>query len=240
MGGQRGGAAAPPPPKQRTLPPRLRVAAQKNELRARQTQQRISEERKLRAATLKPGWRRERVLKLRNVQGRRARETLFREVYEHLDPVALREALQCVVILACWFLVGWLLQRVAQALTKTVIEVATSHTSISGYLRHLVARLLNLITYVLLSRTAWWLVVVWQVIGAGRAAYRYVYYYPQRQRLRATPQICAVCLDTVMGDDEGVREDTRTLICGHRFHEDCVGPWVAERRCCPLCRVACK
>ncbi|KAK4093646.1 hypothetical protein Purlil1_1980 [Purpureocillium lilacinum] len=43
---------------------------------------------------------------------------------------------------------------------------------------------------------------------------------------------CAICTE---GLDLGVK--LRHLPCGHRFHPDCIDPWLLERsRTCPLCR----
>jgi hypothetical protein len=43
---------------------------------------------------------------------------------------------------------------------------------------------------------------------------------------------CAVCLD-----DFEHKEKVRVLPCKHRFHEDCLVPWLTERHSsCPLCK----
>ena len=40
--------------------------------------------------------------------------------------------------------------------------------------------------------------------------------------------VCSICLETyVMG---------ATLVCGHRFHAECVSRWLRRSRTCPVCR----
>jgi len=57
--------------------------------------------------------------------------------------------------------------------------------------------------------------------------------------MAAQPQLCAVCLDAADTDGEDGGQGVRTLVCGHRFHEDCIQVWLSEKGCCPLCRVPC-
>jgi len=79
-----------------------------------------------------------------------------------------------------------------------------------------------------------------------RPVFSYIYYYRQRQRLRDSQDICAVCLGGF--DDDCVSSPStacdcgdaggpsRMLACGHRFHVDCIAPWLEVRRSCPLCQ----
>ena len=43
---------------------------------------------------------------------------------------------------------------------------------------------------------------------------------------------CAVCR---MEFDEG--DEVQCLpACGHVYHPDCLSPWLAENKCCPICK----
>uniref|UniRef100_A0ACD5U0E7 Uncharacterized protein n=1 Tax=Avena sativa TaxID=4498 RepID=A0ACD5U0E7_AVESA len=55
----------------------------------------------------------------------------------------------------------------------------------------------------------------------------------RRTRLSKADVVCAVCLDEVRE-----RHDRRVtqLPCSHRYHSDCVLPWLAIQRDCPCCR----
>mmetsp|Transcript_70616 Transcript_70616/g.169199 ORF Transcript_70616/g.169199 Transcript_70616/m.169199 type:complete len:365 (-) Transcript_70616:71-1165(-) len=52
--------------------------------------------------------------------------------------------------------------------------------------------------------------------------------------------MCPICLENfVDGSDASSPPSTQSvqkLACGHRFHAQCIGPWIAERGACPLCR----
>ena len=42
--------------------------------------------------------------------------------------------------------------------------------------------------------------------------------------------VCSICLDE---DTENIK----TLLCGHKFHKDCIEEWVNKEETCPLCRI---
>ena len=46
--------------------------------------------------------------------------------------------------------------------------------------------------------------------------------------------VCAICMD----DSFDVESDNKatTLICGHRFHTECIQPWMRHKGTCPFCR----
>lgn len=47
-----------------------------------------------------------------------------------------------------------------------------------------------------------------------------------------TSGICAICLEDLQDDN-----NVRGLICGHVFHDECIDPWLTERKgCCPTCK----
>ena len=45
-------------------------------------------------------------------------------------------------------------------------------------------------------------------------------------------ETCAVCVEA-FEDGERVRKLPH---CGHCFHVDCLAPWLAENKCCPMCK----
>ena len=47
--------------------------------------------------------------------------------------------------------------------------------------------------------------------------------------LHITSFTCCICLD----DD---LENTKTLLCGHMFHQKCIEEWLQKEESCPLCR----
>jgi hypothetical protein len=47
------------------------------------------------------------------------------------------------------------------------------------------------------------------------------------------PGTCTVCLDDMRSGDR-----VAVLRCDHRFHHDCVMPWLLHCNSCPLCRTA--
>lgn len=50
--------------------------------------------------------------------------------------------------------------------------------------------------------------------------------------LHFTSGDCTICLEPFQEDDQ-----VRGLSCGHVFHEECIDPWLTNRRgCCPTCK----
>ena len=46
---------------------------------------------------------------------------------------------------------------------------------------------------------------------------------------------CVICLGELGGDGQA----TRTLVCAHTFHEECVAQHLRQHRSCPVCRADC-
>ena len=42
-------------------------------------------------------------------------------------------------------------------------------------------------------------------------------------------EFCAICLDEILTD--GLK-----LMCGHKFHRDCILEWAKKNNNCPICR----
>ncbi|KAL9317012.1 hypothetical protein ACSQ67_013529 [Phaseolus vulgaris] len=43
--------------------------------------------------------------------------------------------------------------------------------------------------------------------------------------------VCAICKDLL-----GVGDAAKRLPCGHKYHGDCIVPWLSSRNSCPVCR----
>ncbi|KAL7570997.1 hypothetical protein ACA910_002619 [Epithemia clementina (nom. ined.)] len=51
----------------------------------------------------------------------------------------------------------------------------------------------------------------------------------------ANPLHCAICIDDI--DESNTSESILKLPCNHKFHTDCIIPWLTERQSkCPLCK----
>ncbi|XP_020104367.1 E3 ubiquitin-protein ligase RNF181-like [Ananas comosus] len=54
-------------------------------------------------------------------------------------------------------------------------------------------------------------------------------------RTASRVDVCAVCLEEVATASNAQKKVTR-LPCSHKFHSDCVLPWLASHPDCPCCR----
>ena len=52
----------------------------------------------------------------------------------------------------------------------------------------------------------------------------------EAERKREEEDVCTICLEK---NSLGIG---RMLDCGHKFHDDCIKPWIGESKTCPLCR----
>ncbi|MQL85905.1 hypothetical protein Taro_018420 [Colocasia esculenta] len=57
---------------------------------------------------------------------------------------------------------------------------------------------------------------------------------PALGRTDSSASECAVCLDGLRGGER--RRPVLSLPCSHRYHRDCVLPWLAAHPSCPCCR----
>lgn len=46
-------------------------------------------------------------------------------------------------------------------------------------------------------------------------------------------EVCSVCLEM---PESG--EVIRHLLCMHKFHKECIDPWLAKQACCPICKLS--
>lgn len=49
-------------------------------------------------------------------------------------------------------------------------------------------------------------------------------------------QTCPICLAEALKGDEGKTEQWMILVCNHKFHPECIQPWLSEHKTCPICR----
>lgn len=47
---------------------------------------------------------------------------------------------------------------------------------------------------------------------------------------------CAICLEDIIAAPSRDRQKEKRLLCGHLFHETCIGEWLERSDTCPLCR----
>ena len=41
---------------------------------------------------------------------------------------------------------------------------------------------------------------------------------------------CSICLELIN------KKDRQTMVCGHKFHKNCIKTWINIKNICPLCR----
>jgi hypothetical protein len=57
-------------------------------------------------------------------------------------------------------------------------------------------------------------------------------------QLDGQPWQCTICLGDEKECEHSLSPNVIYCIpCGHKFHVDCIGPWMLIRDTCPLCRV---
>lgn len=220
----------------RPLPPKLRAAAQKNDLRSRRVQVRVKEQRRLEIEAAKPGRKRAKARALEAAQrgqGSRAeRAALFREVYGHIDPGWPEEA-SCAATVVLVGLAVVALAGTADAFVSTaLLDVGTTLSSLA-------ADIYAKVNAWIMGRAAPWALALWALVCAVRAVYLWQSRLSKRLSFIGAPGICAICTDSVEEDAETDQKQTTALVCGHRFHRGCIQPWLLEKRCCPLCYAPC-
>jgi RING-box protein 1 len=46
---------------------------------------------------------------------------------------------------------------------------------------------------------------------------------------------CSLNTNSLYNQDKGIDSQIVSGICGHLFHEECIGPWINKNRNCPIC-----
>eukprot|EP00747_Dinoflagellata_sp_TGD_P179112 gnl/TRDRNA2_/TRDRNA2_29333_c0_seq1.p1 gnl/TRDRNA2_/TRDRNA2_29333_c0~~gnl/TRDRNA2_/TRDRNA2_29333_c0_seq1.p1 ORF type:complete len:248 (+),score=29.95 gnl/TRDRNA2_/TRDRNA2_29333_c0_seq1:100-843(+) len=183
--------------------------------------------------------RTERLHRLRALQAEQERLRELQTLYRHLVPFeGLQDELllnaRCMGIHLHELLVAVCIVEVASALVFCGVLFVVLPLLFQSYFR--------------LAKAMWWLLLrcfAWLGLGLPfvlllrcigsliQSIWAYFYYYRQRARLHGTQETCPVCL----GDfTEDPHSRVKTLACGHCFHAECIGPWLAGKRFCPLCR----
>ena len=66
---------------------------------------------------------------------------------------------------------------------------------------------------------------------ASRSSYPHVIVQTTHHHVREN-ESCAICLEKYT-----LQEVSHMLTCQHRFHEQCIAPWLQDHPECPLCKV---
>lgn len=228
------GARNKAPGGSKPLPPKLRAAAVKNDVRMRRVQEQMKEQRRLETEAAKPGRRRAKASALAAAQrirdsSRAERAQLFGEVYGHIAPDWIREATVAATVFLVGVAVVCLAGTSGALASKALLDV---HTTLSS----LAAEVYTSVNAWIMGRAAPLALAFWAAVCAIRAVYLWKSRSVRRQSLLDRPDLCAVCTDRVDAMQEAVVE---TLVCGHSFHQVCIKPWLVEKHCCFLCHADC-
>jgi len=244
FGGGGGNFRGPPPAAMRKGPPPCAATRRQSEVKNLVKQQRIVEnlvlqrdvENERRTEELQEHWRRRQAVILLRREAElndQERERIFRQVYGHLESVTLTLDMYAEPLLACvftfiiWHCMHWILPILPEAKSATLSMLWSTvvHCVYWG------SRFGAVFLVCRMTHRHWapWL---W-----------HIYYYKQRNKLAHQSQICAVCLEDVSENCDEITAASaeelggiKIMSCGHRFHVDCIEPWLKTRGHCPLCK----
>ena len=53
-----------------------------------------------------------------------------------------------------------------------------------------------------------------------------------------TDNICSICYEEYEYDTNGMFKNVEFLPCCHKFHRECIRPWIRDNSVCPLCKIS--